>query len=171
MDTVFTSSDKDIHADGAAVAAEYTYVSVLKRYDCAVENTVGAFLLVAADDRILIIAPYRHVLSCWFFLPRHVRQIVSDDFTHCFFLLRKIFTFLFCPGIRTFRSCDLLLLSSSISVQKSSAFVHFYVNFCFLCYFLSFIILFCLFILFILYFPYTLRPRRTSAYQNTISAI
>ena len=85
VDTVFTSSNEDVHADGTAVAAEYTYVSVLERYDCAVEDTVGTFLLVTADDRVLIIAPYRHVLSCWFFLPRHIRQIVSDDFTHdCF---------------------------------------------------------------------------------------
>ena len=41
---------------------EYTYVSVLERYDCAVEDTVGTFLLVTADDRVLIIAPYRHAL-------------------------------------------------------------------------------------------------------------
>ena len=85
VDTVFTSSNENIHTDGTAVAAEYTYISVLERYDCAVEDTVGTFLLIAADDRVLIIAPYRHVLSCWFFLPRHIRQIVSDDFTHdCF---------------------------------------------------------------------------------------
>ena len=94
VDTVFTSSNEDVHADGTAVAAEYTYVSVLERYDCAVEDTVGTFLLVTADDRVLIIAPYRHVLSCWFLLPRHIRQIVSDDFTHLMFPPVKI-VFLF----------------------------------------------------------------------------
>ena len=94
VDTVFTSSNEDVHADGTAVAAEYTYVSVLERYDCAVEDTVGTFLLVTADDRVLIIAPYRHVLSCWFLLPGHIRQIVSDDFTHLMFPPVKI-VFLF----------------------------------------------------------------------------
>ena len=85
VDSVFTSSNKDVHADGTTVATEYADVAILKGNNCAVENAVGAFLLVAADDRVCVITPYRHFLSGGLVLPGHVRQAGANNLSHRYF--------------------------------------------------------------------------------------
>ena len=74
VNAVFGKSGMKLHIPRLVIHAEHAGEAALKRHDCAVEDGIGAFQMIAADHRVCFVAPDNIFASLRFFLPRDVRN-------------------------------------------------------------------------------------------------
>ena len=79
---VLAASGEQVHADGAAVAAEYARKTILKGYYRAVKYGVRTLVTVPANNRVAGEPPHGHGFSRGLILPGDIRKRLANDFGH-----------------------------------------------------------------------------------------